>query len=94
MPRHGTQHTKRDSTVRAVRISLTMASAVDAAAGGPAGFAEWARQAFALALRGGRSTGQGAAAAEGFVEGKRQGWAHANKVFREALGEAAARLKK
>lgn len=29
----------------------------------------------------------------GFEEGRRQGWAHANKVFREALGEAVEKLR-
>jgi hypothetical protein len=93
MPRHGTRYAEKTSTVRAVRIPTAMADAIDVEAGGSTGFAEWARQAFALALRGGRMAGQGTATAEGFAEGKRQGWAHANKVFREALGVAAEKLK-
>jgi hypothetical protein len=55
-------------------------------------FPEWARSAFRSAA--GRdfktlSTAQ----LGGYEEGKRQGWAHANKVFREALGVAAEKLK-
>jgi hypothetical protein len=37
--------------------------------------------------------GQGAAQLAGFEEGRKQGWAHANQVFREALNIALGKLK-
>ena len=92
MPRHGTRLTSTGSRPIAFRIPNEMADAIEAALG-PGGLGEWGRQAFALALRGGKAAGSGEASIEGFAEGRRQGWAHANKVFREALGEAVKRLK-
>lgn len=55
-------------------------------------FPEWARGVFRTATGKGFKT-LSAAQLEGFAEGKRQGWAHANAVFRTALGEAAKRLR-
>jgi hypothetical protein len=55
-------------------------------------FPEWGRNALRAAT--GRSARTPTEAMkEGFAEGKRQGWAHSNKVFREALGVAAGKLK-
>jgi hypothetical protein len=55
-------------------------------------FPEWARGAFRVAA--GKSFKTLATAQlGGYEEGKRQGWAHANKVFRDALGVAAKQLK-
>jgi hypothetical protein len=55
-------------------------------------FPEWGRNALRAATgRGARTPTE--AMTEGFAEGKRQGWAHANAVFREALGVAAKKLK-
>jgi hypothetical protein len=89
----GGQLTADTSRPFAVRLPAAVADALDALIpGGHDNFAPWARQHFAeLVGMGPRS--KGAAMAEGFEEGKRQGWAHANKVFREALGSAAAKLK-
>ena len=84
-----------DATSRpfAVRLPAAVADALDALIpGGHANFAPWARQHFAE-LVGMGPRNKGAAMAEGFEEGKRQGWAHANKVFREALQAAAERLR-
>ena len=82
----GGQHNERNSRVLGVRLPEEEAAAVYVAAGAEHGsaLAEWLRLAIRQALRKGPA-GQGAAALEGYTEGKRQGWAHANKVFREAL---------
>lgn len=55
-------------------------------------FPEWARNAFRGASGKGFKT-LSSAQLGGYEEGKRQGWAHANKVFREALGVAAEKLR-
>lgn len=79
--------------VLSVRVPISVAQALHAAAGGQEHWTEWVTRLLQQALRGGQLPGPGTAQAEGFAEGKRQGWAFANKVFREALAEAAARLK-
>jgi hypothetical protein len=90
----GGHHNERNSTVLGVRLPNEEAADIYAAAGADHGspLAEWLRTAIRQALRKG-PLAAGSATAEGFAEGKRQGWAHANKVFREALGVAAGKLK-
>lgn len=82
--------TKERSRVYGVRVSEELAAAIDAAAGPQP--AEWFRKVLAAAVGQSPHT-KSDAVMEGFEEGKRQGWAHANAVFREALGVAAKKLK-
>jgi hypothetical protein len=82
------QKKPRNTVVLGLRVPIATAEAIYAAAGGKERFTEWASRAFQQHL-----TGLPLGIAAGFEEGKRQGWAHANKVFREALGVAAERLK-
>ena len=74
-----------------MRVPNELAEAVTKAAQG-IGTPEWLRQAIQRAL-GAPPLAVGSAQAAGFEAGKRQGWAHANKVFRDALGVAAKELK-
>jgi hypothetical protein len=92
----GGSYTERDSVVLGFRIPLTVAEDIYRAAGADKGsaLAEWLRLAVQQALHRGMPLGRGGALAAGYEEGKRQGWAHANTIFREALGVAAAKLKK
>jgi hypothetical protein len=92
----GGRFNRRDSTVLSVRLPKALADDVYTAAGSRKGsaLAEWLRLAVMQALRGGSPLGRGAATAAGYEEGKRQGWAHANAIFRDALGRAAEALKK
>jgi hypothetical protein len=97
MPRpRGGSHNKRNSTVLGVRLPNEEATAIYAAAGADHGslLAEWLRLAIAQALRKGVELGAGGAQMAGYEEGKAQGWAHANKVFREALVMAVTKLQK
>ena len=82
----------RDTVVLAVRVPIPFAEKVYAAAGGQDHFAEWARALFAAAVAG-KPQGAGALQSQGYLEGKRQGWARGNAVFREALQAAAVKLK-
>ena len=89
----GGLHNERNSTVLAVRIPNALAEAVkaDAATKGM-NLPEWHRQVIEQALHR-EPKGVGSAQVAGYDEGKRQGWAHANAAFREALKVAAATLK-
>jgi hypothetical protein len=92
-PRGG-PHNERDSIVLGVRVPNELAEKIYTAAGAREGsqLAEWMRRALQAAL--GKAAGSSPAIVQGYEEGKRQGWSHANKLFREALGVAAAKLKK
>lgn len=88
-----------DSCPLTVRIPNELYDRIFAACGGTkeafhANFPAWARRAFSAAVGSPRGGTLGSAQLEGFEEGRRQGWAHANKVFREALEQAVAKLKK
>jgi hypothetical protein len=79
----------RKTVVLSLRVPIPMAEAIRAKVGdGDGAMTEWLTRALQQALAG-RPLGM----AEGFAEGKRQGWAHSNKVFREALKVAAEKLK-
>ena len=67
---------------------------IEAKAGGPEGLPEFLRRALHATAFGKLDFALGAAQAAGYEEGKRQGWAHANTVFRKALQQAAAELKR
>jgi hypothetical protein len=83
------QKERPDSTVLSVRVPKVLAEAIRTKAGdGDGALAAWLIRTLQQAL-----TGKAPGASAGFEEGKRQGWARANKVFREALGEAAEKLK-
>jgi len=82
----------RDTVVLGLRVPIATADAVYAKAGGKERFPELFRSIL-QAIVGGHAPSRGAAQLEGFEEGKRQGWAHANKVFREALNIALGKLK-
>jgi hypothetical protein len=79
MPR---QKAPSDTTVLAVRVPNELAAAVILAAGGQAGFAEWARNVYRRALN--KPLNYDA----GYAEGKAAGWAKSNERFREALRKA------
>ena len=83
-----TQRKPRNTVVLALRVPGTTAEAIYTAAGGKERFAEWASRAFQQYL-----TDKPLGMTVGFEEGKRQGWAHANTVFREALKVAVEKLK-
>ena len=74
------------------RVPYDLLERVHALAGGKAHLGEWARQLF-LAAVAGKAAGLGTLQAQGYEEGKRQGWARSNAVFREALRDAVERLK-
>jgi hypothetical protein len=80
------------STIVTFRVPNELLGRVHALAGGKERLAEWGRALFAAAVAG-KAPGLGTMQAQGYEEGKRQGWAHANKVFREALGVAVEKLK-
>jgi hypothetical protein len=84
---------KRDTVVLAVRVSIPFAEKVYARAGGKDQFAIWMHALLEAAVLG-RAPGLGSLQTQGFQTGLRQGWAHANTIFREALGAAAVKLKK
>lgn len=84
--------TEAGSTIVTFRVPNTLlAQALAVAGGSKAALGEWARALFAAAVVG-KSPGVGTLQAQGYEEGKRQGWAHANKVFRDALRRAADEL--
>jgi hypothetical protein len=91
MPRPPGPNNRRDSTVLAVRVPNKVADAVYTLAGSR-NAAEWLRLTIQQALNK-TPLAPGTATTAGYIEGKRQGWAHANKVFREALDVAAEKLK-
>ena len=97
MPRPPGPHNARDSQPLAVRVPNELYARIVKACGGEAAFKgnfpAWARRAFAAAAGSPRGGNLGDAQLEGFEEGHRQGWAHANRVFREALQGALAKLK-
>lgn len=78
----------------ATRLPNDLYQAALAAAGGKEGLTEWFRRVVHAAVHGKLSYALGPAQAAGYEEGKRQGWAHANKVFREALKVAADELNR
>jgi len=80
------------STVVTFRVPNDLLARTLTVAGGKEHLAEWARALFQAAVAG-KAPGLGTLQAQGYEEGKRQGWAHANKVFREALGVAVEKLK-
>jgi hypothetical protein len=82
------QKKPRNTVVLALRVPIATAEAIYAAAGGKERFAEWASRTFQQHL-----TDKPLGMTAGFEEGKRQGWAHANMVFREALKVAVEKLK-
>lgn len=98
MPRPPGPHNERDSQPLAVRVPNELYDRIVAACGGAetfkANFPAWARRAFSAAVGSPRGGTLGGAQLDGFEEGRRQGWAHANRVFREALERAAKELKK
>jgi len=98
MPRPPGPHNERDSRPLAVRVPLELYERIVAACGGPEtftlNFPAWARRAFSAAAGAPRGGNLSDAQLSGFEEGRRQGWAHANKVFRAALERAAKELKK
>jgi hypothetical protein len=87
------QRKPRDTWILAVRVPIPFAKRVYDAAGGQDRFAEWARVLFEAAVAG-KAPGPGALQAQGYQEGRRQGWSYANRVFRAALEQAAAELRK
>jgi hypothetical protein len=79
----------RDTVVLSLRVPKPFAEAIHTKAGtGDGALTAWLIRTLQQAL-----TGKAPGASAGFEEGRRQGWAHANKVFREALGMAAEKLK-
>lgn len=84
--------TKTGSTVVTFRVPNDLLERIHALAGGKTRLGEWARQLF-LAAVAGKAAGLGTLQAQGYEEGKRQGWTHANKVFRDALHIALGQLK-
>jgi hypothetical protein len=99
MPRPPGPLNERDSYPVGVRIPKALYERIFAACGGTAelftqNFPAWARRAFSAAVGAPRGGNLGDAQLSGFEEGRRQGWAHANRVFREALERAAKELKK
>jgi len=98
MPRPPGPHNERDSRPLAVRVPLELYDRIVKACGGEEAFKQnfpaWARRAFAAAVGSPRGGNLGDAQLSGFEEGRRQGWAHGNQVFRAALERAAKELKK
>jgi hypothetical protein len=84
---------ERDTTVLSFRVPNPLAEAIYTRAGTEPGAKDGALTAWLIRTLQQALTGKAPGASVGFEEGKRQGWAHANKVFREALGEAAEKLK-
>ncbi len=82
-----------DTVVLSIRVKAPLAEALHARAGGKEHFTEWLHALLATAAAG-RAPGAGALQMQGYEAGKRQGWARANQVFREALQRAAEELKK
>jgi hypothetical protein len=80
--------------VLAVRVPNVVAEALEIKAGGPEALPEFLRRALYAAASSKLNVTRSGAQLEGYDEGKRQGWAHANRVFREALQKAAAELKR
>ena len=104
MPRPAGPHSEGKSRPLAVRVPDDLYQAILEAAGVPIingepdedafkqRFPEWARGVFRTATGKSFKT-LGAAQLGGYEEGRRQGWAHANAAFREALKVAAEQLK-
>ena len=93
MPRpRGGSYTDEKSKPVAFRLPNELVAAAVDRAGGAENLNAWAREVIRRELQG-RVQGLAPAQQQGFDEGKRQGWAHANKVFREALGVAVGKLK-
>lgn len=99
MPRPPGPHNERDSYPVGVRVPKELYKCIFEACGGTresfqANFPTWARRAFAAAAGSPRGGNLGDAQLSGFEEGRRQGWAHGNRVFRAALERAAKELKR
>jgi hypothetical protein len=93
MPRRRSGNlTETGSTVVTFRVPNALLAQIHTLAGGKTMLGEWARQLF-LAAVAGKAAGLGTLQAQGYEEGKRQGWAHANSVYRAALRDAVERLK-
>jgi hypothetical protein len=88
----GGAYTKEKSQPLAFRLPNELVDAAVARAGGKENLNAWAREVIRRELAG-KPQGLSEAQLMGYEEGKRQGWAHANKAFREALGEAVKKLK-
>lgn len=80
------------STVVTFRVPNALLARVLTVVGGKEKLGEWARALFAAAVAG-KAPGAGTLQAQGYEEGKRQGWTRANEVFRAKLREAAAELE-
>jgi len=94
MPRpRGGLYNERSSVVLALRVPNELAEKVYTAAGGQEHFAEWARALFAAAVAG-KAPGVGTLQAQGYQEGRRQGWAHGNALFLKVVTQVAAELRK
>lgn len=93
MPRKpGGQYTAHSSVPIAFRLPNELFEKAVLRAGSKEALAEWARGVIRIELTG-RPKGLSDAQLAGYEEGKRQGWAHANRLFREALKVAAEGLK-
>jgi hypothetical protein len=90
-PRGGV-YTDEKSKPIAFRLPNELIAAAIERAEGIENLNAWAREVIRRELQG-PPQGLAAAQRQGFDEGKRQGWAHANAVFRKALGVAVAELK-
>lgn len=95
MPRPPGPLNDRDSYPVGVRVPRALYRQIFAACGGTEegfkrNFPSWARAAFSTAVGEPRGGNLGDAHYE---EGRKAGWSHANRVFREALQAAAEKLK-
>jgi len=90
-PRGG-EYTGERSTPIAFRLPNELVDAAVERAGGREAISEWARGIIRRELAG-RPQGLSEAQLQGYEEGKRQGWAHANRAFREALRVAVEKLQ-
>jgi hypothetical protein len=84
--------TKTGSTVVTFRVPNALLAQIHVLAGSKTHLGEWARALFQAAVAG-TAAGVGTLQAQGYEEGKRQGWAHANSVYRAALKVAVEKLK-
>jgi hypothetical protein len=82
----------RDTLVLAVRVPIPFAKSIYAAAGGQDRFAEWARALFQAAVAG-KAPGVGTLQAQGYQEGRRQGWAAGNRLYLKVVTQVATELK-
>ena len=98
MSRKPGPHSVRDSITIALRIPKAMHEGICKACGISSLedwkkiFPEWGRNALRAAVSKGKTTLAGAQL-DGYDEGWKAGWAHANRVFREALTKALGKLK-